>query len=237
MSKLLTDVTNNSISLSESLQRMLVIANKTKNIDLVDWCLKEINGYDKYEELPEYRKCVSRNIVYSGFNGGYQITNQPLLPGYLKEDTIKKIKNVGLFENIIEIEKRMDAEKPMFRELNALSQEVYENTKNEDFGIGVQCSSIKQMISSESYSSVYSAVKARIINLLCFYEESDVDLDNLDVEKSANLANENDQIVVVRGLTYASAKKERTILWNVIIPIIVDVLSGVIVWLITKYWC
>ena len=45
MSKILNEITTNSISLSECLQRLLVIANKTDNRDLANWCLKELNGY------------------------------------------------------------------------------------------------------------------------------------------------------------------------------------------------
>lgn len=47
MSKILNDITINSISLSECLQRLLVIANKIDNNDLTVWCLQELNGYKK----------------------------------------------------------------------------------------------------------------------------------------------------------------------------------------------
>lgn len=47
MSKILNDITINSISLSECLQRLLVIANKIDNNDLTVWCSQELNGYKK----------------------------------------------------------------------------------------------------------------------------------------------------------------------------------------------
>lgn len=47
MSKILNDITINSISLSECLQRLLVIANKIDNNDLAVWYSQELNGYKK----------------------------------------------------------------------------------------------------------------------------------------------------------------------------------------------
>lgn len=47
MSKILNDITINSISLSECLQRLLVIANKIDNNDLTVWCSQELNSYKK----------------------------------------------------------------------------------------------------------------------------------------------------------------------------------------------
>mgnify|MGYP003298892109 CR=1 FL=1 len=93
MSNLLDDLVINKITLEEVLQRLLIVANRMDNKELAKWCTSELNGYEKYDDLPEYRKCKSRNIVYSGINGRLQITNQPLGPGYLKSETISKIEN------------------------------------------------------------------------------------------------------------------------------------------------
>ncbi len=239
LSKILDDITTNSISLSECLQRLLVISNKIENNELAEWCLKELNGYKNYNDLPDYRKVKSRNILYSGINGCFQVTNQPLQ--YLSKKTLDLIENVGLFENIIEIEKRKDFDKPIYKDLTFLASEVYENTTY-DIG-GVQCTSIKQMISQESYTNVYIAVKTRIINLLCSFENSGINLDSADIHINKKNKIENDQIynqVVIHGNTYTPDKKEKKIIWNVFIPIITGVISaiagGVIVYLITEIW-
>lgn len=241
MSKILNDITTDSISLSECLQRLLVIANKTNNKELAEWCLKELNGYKNYDDLPEYRKSKSRNILYSGINGRFQVTNQPLQPGYLSEKTLEAIEKVGLFENIIDVEKRKDLDEPVYRDLTTLAGEVYKNTNN-GFN-GVQCISIRQMISQESYTDIYIAVKTRIINLLCSFENAGIQLDTVDIEINKNNTIENDKIfnqVIVEGNTYIPDKKEKKILWNVLIPIITGIVSaiagGVLVYLITNVW-
>lgn len=64
MSKILNDITINSISLSE-LQRLLVIANKIDNNDLAVWCSQELNGYKKQISFLEHRRLKTMNIIYS----------------------------------------------------------------------------------------------------------------------------------------------------------------------------
>ncbi len=243
MSKILNDITTNSISLSECLQRLLVIANKTDNKELADWCLKELNGYKKGIDLPEYRKFKSRHILYSGINGNYQITNQPMQPGYLSADTIKNHEDLHIIENIVDVEKRKDSPEMYSRDLTYLASEVYNNTKDDFLGIGVQCTSIKQLVPQQFYTEVFTAVKTRIINLLCSYEKMNINLDKLDVSIKSDISNENDKIynqIIVNGNTYIPEIKERKVLWNILIPIITGVVSaiigGVLVYIITNVW-
>lgn len=244
MSKILNDIATNSISLTECLQRLLIIANKTNNTDLSEWCSTELTGYKSKNVLPEYRKFKSRNIIYSGINGRFQINGQPLLPGYLSEKTITAVEDVFLYESISEVEKRKDSKDSLVRDLTSLAGEVYNRTKDSDFGTGVQCTSIQQLIPQSFYGEIFSAVKTRVIKLLCYYEDKSVDLDNLDVSKNRQSSKEeNAQVfnkIVIEGNTYTSTKKEKKIMWNVIIPIITcivgSVISGVIVYLITNVW-
>lgn len=239
MSKILNDITTDSITLTECLQRLLVIANKTGNKELADWCIKEINGYENAKELPEYRKYKSRNIYYSGLNGGFQIKNSPLQPGYLSVDTISKVEDVGIFEGIIDVERLKDSKEQMYRDLTPLAVEVAKNTRKSDpFGNGVQCLSISQLISNEFYTKTYSAVKTRIINLLCSFEAAGLDLDNLDVIKYNNELDNNKiyNEIIVNGSTYVPDKKTKKIFWEIIIPIITAIIAGVLVYLITSVW-
>lgn len=236
MSKILSDLTSGDIKLSECLERLLIIAKKTNNVDLTTWCTNELNGYEGFDKLPQYRKYTSRNIIYSGIAGMLQITNTPIQAGYLKEDTLKQIENVGIFENIYDVEKKKDEKQQMYRDLTLLASEVYKNTD------GIQCTSIKQIISPEFYSRVYAAVKTRVINLVCSFEDAGVDLDNLDIRKNEqSIKNSNKNIynaIVVNGETYSIPKKENKFIWQILVPIIVGIISavasGIIVYFITK---
>ena len=243
MSNFLNDISSNKISIEEGLQRLLIIANKTGNEELSAWCVHELNGYDRYDELPEYRKFVNRNIMYSGINGGFQVNNAPIGPGFLSEDTLKKVEKMGLFENIAKVEENMHIKESLYRDLTPLASEVYSNTTDGLFG--VSCTSIRQLIPNSLYSSVYSNVKTRIINLLCSYESAKVDIDKLDIkfEQITLIKEKNSEIyktIVSEGAIYTFVPKEKKIMWNIIIPIITSILSsiisGVIVYLFTNVW-
>lgn len=243
MSIILNDISTNSISLSEGLQRLLIIANKTNNAELSEWCSKELSGYKQNDEIPEYRKFKSRNIVYSGIVGRLTITNQPLQQGYLSQKTLKEIEDVVLFENIEEVEKRKELKSPLLRDLTPLAGEVYQNTRNGYPGTGVQCVSIQQQITTEFYSNIFTAVKIRIINLLCYFESNGVDLDNLDVSIK-KYHEHNDALIfnkiVIDGQTIVPQKEEKKVIWHIVVPIITaiigSVVSGVLVYLITNVW-
>lgn len=243
MSNFLNDISSNKISIEEGLQRLLIISNKTGNQKLSDWCIHELNGYNSYEELPEYRRFKNRNIMYSGINGNFQINNAPLGPGYLSEETLEEVEKMGLFENIAKVEENMSLKENVYRDLTFLAGEVYSNT---DDGLsGVSCTSIRQLIPSALYSSVYSNVKTRIINLLCSYESAGVDINKLDIKKEQiiSIKEKNNEIyktVVSDGMMFTFVPKENKIAWNILIPLITgivsSIVSGVLVYLITNVW-
>ena len=241
MSNILNEIVTNSISLTECLQRLLIIATKTGNAEISEWCSKELIGYKTEDVVPNYRRFKSLNIVYSGINGRYQLTNQPLQPGFLSDETLKQIQEVTLFENITEVEKRKEQPNCMSRDLTFLSGEVFKNTKDTMFGIGVQCTSIKQIIPQSLYEDIYSAVKIRTINLLNYYERSGIDLDNLDVPSRRMSNEENAQVfdkIVIDGQPYLLPQKENKVVWRIIVPIVigivVGIISGVLVFFITN---
>ncbi len=236
MSKILNELTSGLIKLSECLERLLIISKKTNNSDLSAWCMNELNGYQGFNTLPSYRKYSSRNIIYSGLAGMLQITNTPIQAGYLSENTLKQVESIGIFENIYDVEKKKDEKQQMYRDLTVLASEIYKNTD------GIQCTSIKQLINPEFYSRVYAAVKTRVINLICSFEDAGVDLDNLDIKKNGqsikNLNKEIYDAIIVNGKTFTIPKKENKILWQIIVPIIVGIVSavasGLIVYFLTK---
>ena len=151
---------------------------------------------------------------------------------------------MGLFENIAKVEENMSLKKNIYRDLTFLAGEVYSNTDN---GLtGVSCTSIRQLIPSALYSSVYSNVKTRIINLLCLYESAMVDIDKLDIKKDQiiSIKEKNNEIyktVVSDGMMFTFVPKEKKITWNILVPIITAIVSslvsGVLVYLITNVWC
>lgn len=243
MSKLLSELLDNQISLSQCLERLLIVANVSDNKELANWCSSELNGYQTIEDLPEYRKGKTTNIVYSGINGAFQMKGQPLDLAYINEKHLKEVSIVYFYENITDVEKMMNSDKPLYRDLTMLASEVYKNSmKMNEFGIGLQCTSIQQIIPNVFYSNIYSAVRTRVINLLSSYEKSGVDVDKLDYLSKATkrISKHNKELytnIIVNGDFYAPGKDNKVV-WQILIPIFVGVVSavigGLIVFFITK---
>lgn len=243
MSKLLSELLDKQISLSQCLERLLIIANVSDNKELANWCSSELNGYQKVEDLPDYRKGKTTNIVYSGINGAFQMKGQPLDLAYINEKHLEEISVVYFYENITDVQKMMNADKPLYRDLTMLASEVYKNSsKMNEYGIGLQCTSIQQIIPNVFYSNIYSAVRTRVINLLSSYEKSGVDVDKLDfISKTAKrISKHNKDLytnIIINGDFYAPGNESKVI-WQILIPIFVGIVSavvgGLIVFFITK---
>lgn len=84
-SQLIKDLATNKVSLEEALQRLLVITSELKNEELKKWILGELNGYSVETELPSYRKNIGSDLIYSGINGSYKVTNVALPLNFLSD--------------------------------------------------------------------------------------------------------------------------------------------------------
>ena len=74
-SKIIIDLIRGNKPISESLQELFVITSELENVDFNRWIKNELNGYSNIDELPEYRKNLPYQIIYSGINGGFQVKN------------------------------------------------------------------------------------------------------------------------------------------------------------------
>ncbi|MGC2993809.1 hypothetical protein ACPTI2_13760, partial [Enterococcus faecalis] len=53
------------------------MTSELDDLEISNWILSELNGYNSEDIIPEYRKKISYRLIYSGINGNFQITNQP----------------------------------------------------------------------------------------------------------------------------------------------------------------
>lgn len=111
--KLLEDIielaTDNKESVSNLLRKCLVLEQQIKNEKFKTWLDKELDGYDKSEEMPSYRvfNCVNRG-TFIGIAA--QLNNQPLALHVMDERDRKMVEQVHLFQPIASYEARPDKE-------------------------------------------------------------------------------------------------------------------------------
>ncbi|WP_185415214.1 AbiTii domain-containing protein [Listeria booriae] len=104
-SQLSKDLATNKISLEEGLQRLMVISCELNNEELTNWLMRELGGYSSKAELPDYRKNIGSNLIYSGLNGSFQVTNVTLPNHYLPEKIREAVVQTPFRTSIREIEK------------------------------------------------------------------------------------------------------------------------------------
>lgn len=175
-SKILKELANNEITIDVALSRLMIIATDISNTELCEWAEKELNGYDKFNDLPSYRKIQVPNLKYSGINGSFQVTNQPLPLTWLSKETREAINPVGFFESISTMESIInDADKQQrIRDLTFLAGEIQDN-------IGVSCVKIVQVFDLSYYREIINKVRGKLLRVFIELDKSYGNLDDLDV--------------------------------------------------------
>ena len=100
LNEIVETATADAQGLGVLLRKCLVLSYALSNTKLKEWTDKELNGYEKDDHLPEYRKL---RVISKGFFvgiGGSQIRNQPLAMGILKPAHRRVAMTVSLNEPI-----------------------------------------------------------------------------------------------------------------------------------------
>ena len=198
-SKIIKELVNEEITIEKALKRILLLANDIDNDDLKMWVEKELNGYESGDDIPEYRVVGSLNLIYSGINGGFQVTRSPLPMTYLNPETFDNIKKIKIFEPIGSIQdKANNTEGTLQMDRTYLAGEVYKNTY--DGFDGIQCMSISQVFDKSQFANIIKKVNLKALNILMRLEKEFGNLDELDIE--------------TKNRSYVQNKKNFNLYWN-----------------------
>ena len=180
-SKIIKDLVNDDVSLTVVLNRLYVLASDLGNQDILDWTNKEITGYKNEDTVPAYRVIKSMNFVYSGLNGGFQVSNQPLPITWLNPGTFENLLANRVRDSLSEIEKKAKTDKPLAMDRSYLAGEVEKNTYDDCLCCGVQCISIQQRFVSNQFAEILTSIKQIALKLLLELDKKFGNLDDLDV--------------------------------------------------------
>ena len=180
-SKIIKDLVNDEVSLTVVLNRLYVLASDLGNQEILDWANKEISGYKKEDDLPDYRIFKSAEFFYTGINGGFQVNGLPLPLNWLSPDTIEKLSTNYIRESLAEIEYKAKCDKPLGIDRTYLANEVAKNTCDDFMGVGVQCTSIQQRVAPNRFSEILISIKHIALKLLLELDKKFGNLDDLDI--------------------------------------------------------
>lgn len=104
LQEVIDDLVNTDKSLSSPLMKLNYFAKLVKNQELIDYTHQELNGYDKPDKIPSYRKAVG--TLYVDFQAYiHQHTDKPLPISMIDERYREIFKYVHIKEGIASVEK------------------------------------------------------------------------------------------------------------------------------------
>lgn len=104
LQEVIDDLVNTDKSLSSPLMKLNYFAKLVKNQELIDYTHQELNGYDKPDKIPSYRKAVG--TLYVDFQAYiHQHTDKPLPISMIDEKYREVFKYVHIKEGIASVEK------------------------------------------------------------------------------------------------------------------------------------
>lgn len=234
-SKIIKDIVNEEVSLSQSLTRLQVIAYALKNKSLEQWAENELTGYTDEESVPEYRHKHSINFNYSGINNMvHHVKNVNLNPSLLGTSVLEQTVEISFKQSVYALESFLQEEGySIYLDRSIYATEVEKNSNG-----AIQCMSIHQMVSKSDIQAILAEIKNRLLKSLLLLEREFGCLDELDIiienEPSAKIKRINyeinDSILNIQE-DFSENRKDslsNKITWKVIIPICVTVIGSLL---------
>lgn len=175
-SKIIIELANNQIQLDNAINRLLIISSDLENQKLYKWCLMELEGYRDNDPVPNYRTISSKSIIYTGTNGAFQITKQPLPLSLIPYEILEDVSNYEFREGIRTLLSRAESKEELNRDLSSLAGIVLKNS-----GSMIQCISIKQLFDEHAVIEVLGRIRSKLLRIFIKLDKEIGNLDSLDV--------------------------------------------------------
>lgn len=160
--QIIIDLSKSTQLLSDTLLAARGLLLKHDFSEEVSWIDKEIVGYDKDDEIPEYRKARSTDIRYTGFNYGKQVSNAPLPLDLIDSAVLETVASISLLDPIDQIQAMAMEEKDPTRDITFPLASIISSNTNEL----LTCLSIRQIVSKTNYKRLLAGVKIRLMDSL-----------------------------------------------------------------------
>lgn len=240
-SQIIKDIVEDAVPLEKSLTRLMVLAKDIENDKLAKWAEKEIQGYSREDDLPEYRIIKSRQFVYSGINGNFKVKNTPLPEEWMGKGVAKQVAELYNYDGIKYLSSLAEAEHMPCVDLSRFAGNVSIAT-----GDAVQCTEIYQKIPQSLYQGICNTVKMKMLTALLELEKKYGCLDDLGIDISnrnaVQIKTDNDSLnEAVFNITLSKEPEKKVswyakITWNVVAPIITGVLGALLSAMAIKYF-
>lgn len=178
---IITDLVDNDKSLGSALLKTKVLAKRVKNIELLDWVNKELNGYELGDVIPEYRKCFG--IVFGTFfNAGWQYNDYPIATYGLPKEHEQKFRQMEFLHSVTALEaiekenKSGILENSFPPELSSMLERNMRRQGNYDFTI----TRATRRVSKASLIQVLAKIRSLLLDFMLKIDEEFGNITKLD---------------------------------------------------------
>jgi len=127
ISKIINELVDEKVSLTSPLLKIKVLASRIGNEELSAWVELELNGYNSYEELPEYR--IASAQIFGTYVIGYnQISRAPILIEGLQKDQQELLKKNYFMNGVQSLESFLGEDKVFATQVPALLIKIIEKS-------------------------------------------------------------------------------------------------------------
>lgn len=187
-SKIIKDLANGIIDTQTALKRAKVLFSDLQNEDLLKWVNSELVGYEKVEDLPDYR-IIEGTLFGSYFKGSMsqhmKWTNVSIPLGKMPEDIKAALLNVYFYDGIDALKglakKAEGNEGQLGKSISADTFPIINKYNNDPYMI---ITSACSTIGSHNITNIISIVENRLLDALLLLEKEFGCLDELDLSYS-----------------------------------------------------
>lgn len=194
-SKVIIELIKDEINVVQAMDILNILLQDLNDEKIKSWLNNEINGYEKDQEIPEYR-IVEANIVGNYIVGniyhGLQCTNQPIP---IKPEIIKEYTKINIYSGLNEILQMSIAEKES--EKHCLAIPLHTLLAQEISLIDGQIISANRVLSLYAYTNILNKLKSKVIKIFSELEKKYGNLDDYYIDFS----NKKEEKAVIKIIT------------------------------------
>jgi len=163
--KIIQDIVDSNVSLNDTMLKLQVLASKLDNPLLRGWVAKELNGYEKICDLPDYR--LIKGIAFGkvvqdrGLRALYQ-NNFKLPTESLESKFRKELATISILASVSELEQMKNGEHDYAESISV----GYFGMINKCLANGWRVESAWKPITKPSIEKVLNSIKSSLLNFL-----------------------------------------------------------------------
>lgn len=193
-SKIILDLIQEQTPLSQITMRLKTLLFELSNNKILDWLDNEIEGYNKENTIPLYRKltgCVQGDILT-----GFTLYRNVLIPTNYSDEHIPEILSSYCKESLCAIEQIINNNSG-----NLVSVIPSDSYQYLDKYINGHLQNAKLVFSTHDFVNIYSHIKNKVLSILLFLEQKFGNLDSYDIAFTDN--NRQEVIPIILQIIYS----------------------------------